>query len=83
MQPDLAITSIERLLEKVEGQEKIKLLNALEEKKRSLTNFLEHEIVKTLAAFMNSDGSLLMEPLLDNSLQYIPSSSVSILSPPY
>ena len=62
MQPDAAITSIEKLLEKAEGQEKNTLQARLIEARKNLINSLEHEIIKTIAAFMNSKegGKLLI-----------------------
>jgi very-short-patch-repair endonuclease len=60
-QADLAIILIEKSLEKATGQdEKHSLQRKLTDAKRTLMNALEHEVLKTIAAFMNSEGGTLL-----------------------
>jgi predicted HTH transcriptional regulator len=54
------IISKEKALLGLTGQEKARLEQGIIQEKRLLVQSLEHEIIKTVAAFMNSEGGKLL-----------------------
>lgn len=66
-QPDLAIMSLQESLQKaVRQDEKNTLQKKLIDLKKTIMNALEHEILRTIAAFMNSKGGILLVGVSDN-----------------
>jgi predicted HTH transcriptional regulator len=64
---DLVVMSIEESLEKAVGQdEKNTLQRKLIDLKKTIMDALEHEILRTIAAFMNSKGGILLVGVSDN-----------------
>jgi predicted HTH transcriptional regulator len=66
--PSPAIQTMGKSLEKTTGQERKPLKEHILKERKNIISSLEHEIYKTVAAFMNSDGGKLIVGVEDSGL---------------